>query len=60
MYGAKTLVMLIPAKLCYLKVDLGIKFRVQVFQSILNNRKSFFFFPDLLGVYFLRLKKFEM
>lgn len=35
---------LIPAELCYLKVDLGIKFCVQVFQSIFNNKKSFFFF----------------
>lgn len=35
------LVVLIPAKICYLNVDLRIKFWVQVCQSIFSNRKFF-------------------
>ena len=40
MYSAKILIILIPAKLCYFKVDLGIKLWVQMFQSIFSSKMS--------------------
>ena len=40
MYSAKIQIILIPDKLCYFKVDLGIKLWVQMFHSIFSNKMS--------------------